>query len=841
MVLLSEIGQPTFVEVIRVDPFEGLTCEPRAILGNSRWQNPINRFDVNGDGVVDESDYNTLLTWIGQHGPGTLPALKPSSDPWVDITGNGAVDNGDLQQLYNYLTGSRDESNLTCYRVSDFRIERDLLDPAQIINCNTQPTVRAAACHKNIIPTANYTPYFKCGTGLLETTWDAVVKTKDIILYVHNDLLIPRNPYFAGCSDTPRVLNRILKRLQADPIPYKYNPNCRVWPNWPDTSGWKPGDVGTPVEIPDEPILPELPPPEVPTTTIEPTPGLLERVVIINVLSNAGCYLVVEPWYANSSARVMDGPRGFEASGSHYVDDRTLWDQFIDSIEDNGFISVRVGIVHPRGTGEVWPTNKQLPKDSYRTQIDYIPFDFKSPRISTSNLVNVFNIITQNGQFDPTLLIFVSDKAEDALWRSPINKAGRQLADEYPRMQVVNYPFSKPFHRWIMMDLDAMLQLAYQRDNINTNLNSAYRISGTEGLIEDAISFRAMRQSHIEYRLVNNDATVNWFEITMRDDHPPFPSQGPIGGIPVPTPPQQQPAGYNREPKGKTQACYAIMNPFGWSFEEQIAGTGSSTSTPARRRLSFTSNPFFTFQQRSFENGIYSQNYMWAASIVATTFAVVEANPPLFGAPNPISRDYIAYRHATSKIYDPPSVSFNWMPEFFAGIQQDIRVGTFSAQLPSQVPDGLADTVEPINVVDVYPVTHLDHGYGILAGVGPSGGGYFVSVWYNDLHAVVTEGPIRGPRTKDHFIRNKTEDPVWEERQRAIVLYSDPDFQDKIYAAVKYYFEQDSVYHTFGWSDRPFNMRGWIAAGAPWLSTSSLTFLMLCPEFPVIVATAPGF
>ena len=98
MTLPLEIGQPTFVEVIRIDPFNGLTCESKAILGNSRWQNPTNRFDVNGDGVVDESDYNALLAWIGQFGQGALPALKPDTDPWVDVNGDGVVGYKDLHQ-----------------------------------------------------------------------------------------------------------------------------------------------------------------------------------------------------------------------------------------------------------------------------------------------------------------------------------------------------------------------------------------------------------------------------------------------------------------------------------------------------------------------------------------------------------------------------------------------------------------------------------------------------------------------------------------------------------------------------------------------------------------------
>jgi len=211
----------------------------------------------------------------------------------------------------------------------------------------------------------------------------------------------------------------------------------------------------------------------------------------------------------------------------------------------------------------------------------------------------------------------------------------------------------------------------------------------------------------------------------------------------------------------------------------------------------------------------------------------VSLDPPLpSGAPKPISGDFILYRHHANTISDPPFVSREWMTTFFEGMQQDIRVGTFTAQTShppeSQIPSGLADTVQPLTVVDIYAVTHMDPVYGALTGSNMIGG-YYVSVWYNDLHAIVTEGPVRGPRTKDHFIRNSVE-PDWEERQRAIVPYSDPDFQDKIYAAVKHYFEARSVYTTLeGASDRAFDIGAWVASGGEWIAPGSYTHSIECP------------
>lgn len=809
MALLSEIGQPTFVEVIRVDPYTGTTCESKAILGNSRWQNPYDRFDVNGDGTVDDIDYNVLLQWIGQHGQGSLAGLKPDADPWVDVNGDGIVDDKDLQQLSDYLAGRRDESDPTCHQVSDFTIERDLLDPAQIIDCTTDPTVRAVACHKNVIPTADYTPYFYVYTGFLETTWSAVVKTKDSVVFVHNDLLVPRDEYFAGCSDTPRVLNRILRRLQAQSLPHRYDPRYPL-PSWPDdVSEWRPGDAPEPTPIPDEPILPTEPGVATTTTTTpEPAPGILERVVILNIFGNAHWYLNTEDWYAGSRHRQATGSAygdtlwdlGFQASGSHYEDDRTLWNLFVDSISANDSISVRVGLVHPEGTGELWPSGEDLPKDSYRTQVDYISFEQKSPRLSANNIINAFNMVTQNGQFAPTLLIFVTDQAEDSVWASQIARAASRLSNEYPRMEILKYPFSKPFSRWIMMDLDAMFQLVYQHDNINnTDISSSYRINGVEGVIEDPAAFQQLRRTHIEIRLVNNAARVNWYEIPFEPNTPGGIYGGASGGV------------Y----RGKADGCYAVLNPFGWTIDSQLAVADTLGSRPQRTPVNFTSNPYFIYQQDDSEHGLFSLNYIWTDAIVIPTIRVVD--PSSNGSVG--LRTHVAYAHDTVKIGQS-----SWLGPYMGGMEQNIRIDAYASANISDTTSVVLSRAQgidrcsanycprwapqlkyqsPTNVVDVFPVTHLDPSYGRLTA---AEGGYYISIWYNDLHAVVTEGRITGPRTKDHFV------PVnnLEERQRAIVVYSDPDFQDKIYDVAKYFYEANSRYTTLDTDpDRPFNARSW--------------------------------
>jgi len=768
MTLPSELGQASFVEVIRVDPFVGTTCESKAILGNSRWQNPRNRFAVTGGETATEADYSALLNWIAVHGEGQLPALKPDNDPWVDVNGDGIADAKDLQQLADHLQGVVDGTDPVCHDVYDFRIERDILDPAQIIKCGGTPTVRSAACHKNIIPTANYTPYFNLYTGILETTWDAAIKTKDSIIYVHNDLLVPRNPYFAGCSETPRVLNRILRRLQTEIFPHRYD-----WRRPPCIPGQGPA------AIPDDPIFADVGDlPEAATTTPEPEFGLLTRVVIINIFEASERYLTTEDWYAQSTARLIAGPVGFEATGTNYGDDKYLWEEFIDSIDGNDAVNVKVGILHPQGTGDVWPTAKPLPKDSYRDAIDYIPFEQKAPPISAANIINSFYMITENGKYDPTLLIFVYDEADRDKWASQITKAIAKLKVDFPKMATMRYPFSKSFDRWLMMDLDAMLQLMYQRDNVNAELTSLYRTGGVEGTLTDPAPFQALRQTHIEYRLANNTMQASWSEVEWDAFNP----EDPIYDGSV----------YGQPKSGKKEVCFPVMKPYDWEINYMV---GENPQQRGRRR--FITNPFYVFGSAGSvgpggssqgTGGPYSSANFVGNSLVGATFQTVDS-----ATTNTVQlRPIYHYAHWENRI----NLLASWYADYFGGIEKNIRVDAIlsagrifdaSRIFLEQQQEGKYHTIyfSPLQ----FPVTHLDPGFF------SAGTGYYVSVWYNDLHAIVTEGKIPSPATVKHYSGgpgagvNPYIEP-YGERQRAIAVYSDPDFQDKIYNTVKYYVEQ---------------------------------------------------
>jgi Ca2+-binding EF-hand superfamily protein len=183
----SNIGQANFIEVIWVNPYSATSCYPNVILGRSHWQNPVNRFDVNDDGVVSIEDYTDLQDWLNNNGEQTLDALKPDAEPYVDINGDGVATNKDLTLLSQFLNDKDavDRSAETCYNVSDFRLGRDLLDPSLIA------TVQYAAITKGVTST-NYNAYIRdYNTNTLESiNFSASTKTKDSLVFVHKDLLV---------------------------------------------------------------------------------------------------------------------------------------------------------------------------------------------------------------------------------------------------------------------------------------------------------------------------------------------------------------------------------------------------------------------------------------------------------------------------------------------------------------------------------------------------------------------------------------------------------------------------------------------------------------------------
>jgi hypothetical protein len=182
------IGQAHFIEIIFVMPITTQSCVPNVRLGGSAWQNPHNHFDVRNDGFVSTEDYQTLQQWLVENGEGPLPPTKPDGEPFVDVNGDGRADGRDLALLSQYINDgdSVDRNPEECFPVSDFRIERDLIDPS------TVTTIKQAASKKSLVPFSNFRPYFRdwFTKELEEASFNDLIKTKDSIVLIDTRLLV---------------------------------------------------------------------------------------------------------------------------------------------------------------------------------------------------------------------------------------------------------------------------------------------------------------------------------------------------------------------------------------------------------------------------------------------------------------------------------------------------------------------------------------------------------------------------------------------------------------------------------------------------------------------------
>ena len=96
-----------------------------------------------------------------------------------------------------------------CDTVIDFKVERDLIDPARA------STVKQVACASNI-PPSQYTPHFRTfeTNELIQITFSSTVSTKDSIVFVNNDILaLPPNLPACRLTGTDAILERIRKRI----------------------------------------------------------------------------------------------------------------------------------------------------------------------------------------------------------------------------------------------------------------------------------------------------------------------------------------------------------------------------------------------------------------------------------------------------------------------------------------------------------------------------------------------------------------------------------------------------------------------------------------------------
>ena len=70
---------------------------------NARWQNAANRFDVDGNGLVESSDSLAVINYLNRNGSGVLLPNKSMAANFVDVNGDGTVSSLDALQVINKL------------------------------------------------------------------------------------------------------------------------------------------------------------------------------------------------------------------------------------------------------------------------------------------------------------------------------------------------------------------------------------------------------------------------------------------------------------------------------------------------------------------------------------------------------------------------------------------------------------------------------------------------------------------------------------------------------------------------------------------------------------------
>ena len=80
--------------------------------GASGWRNPVNPFDINGDGYVTPQDVLLLINEINRNGSGTLPprtAQQPGPPYFFDPNGDGDLTPYDVLQVINFINRGESE------------------------------------------------------------------------------------------------------------------------------------------------------------------------------------------------------------------------------------------------------------------------------------------------------------------------------------------------------------------------------------------------------------------------------------------------------------------------------------------------------------------------------------------------------------------------------------------------------------------------------------------------------------------------------------------------------------------------------------------------------------
>ncbi len=450
------VGQSAFIEVLKVDVDTTPLYESNIILGKSLWQNPINRFDVNGDGVVDQSDYVALDQYIRMYGAGKLPKARPENELYVDVNGDGYVTTKDLTQLATYLAYhiTRDNSDRKPHHVRRLVVHREIVHPLQV------NTVKDAASRAGVHPISSYRAFFRdySTQSFSETSLSAFVRTKDSIVYINKALFdCPEcGPHFGapGCDTEPCVFKLLRAQLRCK---VKCMPNgTPVWSNNCLRSEILPArylHTAKPIQcIPDPPTpVPEVPPPK------------LARTAIICIYDEADEYYVGS-YTGYASEYVYPG-----TPQERYEADKQEWEAIIAKVASNPRVKLRLGLLQPyiynAATKKPWGVicdGCALPRDSDRASINYrllsgpdspsMSNTKRTPRVSTDEIVDMFNQVTGNGGWDPTFLLFVLDNSGSVYvsdYQAQLTAAKAIIKSKLPKIEILDDKTTARPERWI--------------------------------------------------------------------------------------------------------------------------------------------------------------------------------------------------------------------------------------------------------------------------------------------------------------------------------------------------------------------------------------------------------
>lgn len=141
-----------------------------------------------------------------------------------------------------------------------------------------------------------------------------------------------------------------------------------------------------------------------------------------------------------------------------YETDLAIWNNLIQTHTD---ANVRAGMLQPEpdqdvfGTGgldELLPSGASLPPDTERSQITYKHIPFKSSRLVESDILSIFNSMTDNGGFDPTVVIFVLDDSSSifvADYEVELDKAKATILSDHPTTTILESRVTTHPENWL--------------------------------------------------------------------------------------------------------------------------------------------------------------------------------------------------------------------------------------------------------------------------------------------------------------------------------------------------------------------------------------------------------